>query len=29
MFWWAATAADAETVDGEIVSLREWKEATR
>ena len=29
MFWWAATAADAETVDGEIVSLREWKKATR
>ena len=29
MFWWAATAADAEAVDGEIVSLREWKKATR
>jgi NAD(P)-dependent dehydrogenase (short-subunit alcohol dehydrogenase family) len=29
MFWWAATAADAETVDGEVVGLREWKKATR
>ena len=29
MFWWAATAADAGAVDGEIVSLREWKKATR
>jgi NAD(P)-dependent dehydrogenase (short-subunit alcohol dehydrogenase family) len=29
MFWWAATAADAETVDGEVVGLRAWKKATR
>jgi 3-oxoacyl-[acyl-carrier protein] reductase len=29
MFWWAATAADAGTVDGEVVGLGEWKRATR
>jgi len=29
MFWWAATEADAETVDGEVVDLRAWKKATR
>ena len=29
MFWWAATEADAETIDGEVVGLREWKGATR
>jgi hypothetical protein len=29
MFWWAATVADAETIDGEVVGLREWKQATR
>ena len=29
MFWWAATEADAETVDGAVLGLREWKKATR
>jgi len=29
LFVWAATTADAETVDGEVVGLREWKTATR
>ncbi|ELY47395.1 SDR family oxidoreductase [Natronorubrum sulfidifaciens] len=29
MFVWAATAADPETVDGAVVGLREWKQATR
>jgi NAD(P)-dependent dehydrogenase (short-subunit alcohol dehydrogenase family) len=29
MFWWAATEADPETIDGEVVGLREWKKATR
>ncbi len=29
MFWWAATAADPETLDGNVVGLREWKSATR
>jgi NAD(P)-dependent dehydrogenase (short-subunit alcohol dehydrogenase family) len=29
MFWWAASEADAETVDGEVVDLRDWKQATR
>lgn len=29
MFWWAASEADAETVDGAVVDLREWKKATR
>ncbi|WP_299237254.1 SDR family NAD(P)-dependent oxidoreductase [Natronomonas sp.] len=29
MFWWAATDADADTVDGAVVGLREWKKATR
>jgi 3-oxoacyl-[acyl-carrier protein] reductase len=29
LFWWAATEADAEAVDGEIIGLREWKNATR
>jgi len=29
MFVWAATAADAETLDGNVVGLREWKGATR
>ncbi|MFC4248912.1 SDR family oxidoreductase [Natribaculum luteum] len=29
MFVWAATAADPEAIDGEIVGLREWKQATR
>jgi NAD(P)-dependent dehydrogenase (short-subunit alcohol dehydrogenase family) len=29
MFWWAATEADTDTVDGEVISLREWKQATR
>lgn len=28
MFWWAATEADADTVDGAVVGLREWKQAT-
>ena len=27
MFWWAATEADAETLDGTVVGLREWKQA--
>ena len=29
MFVWAATEADPETVDGAVVGLREWKQATR
>ncbi len=29
MFWWAATEADPETIDGTVVGLREWKKATR
>ena len=29
MFWWAATEADRETIDGTVVGLREWKKATR
>jgi hypothetical protein len=29
MFWWAATAADAETLDGSVVALSDWKQATR
>ncbi|WP_336133364.1 SDR family NAD(P)-dependent oxidoreductase [Natronomonas amylolytica] len=29
MFWWAASEAGADTVDGEVVDLREWKAATR
>ncbi|ELY67530.1 SDR family NAD(P)-dependent oxidoreductase [Natrinema versiforme] len=29
MFVWAATEADPTTLDGEIVGLREWKQATR
>ena len=29
MFWWAATEADEETVDGTVVGLREWKKQTR
>jgi len=29
MFVWAATAADAETLDGNVVGLGEWKRATR
>ncbi|KTG09273.1 short-chain dehydrogenase [Haloprofundus marisrubri] len=29
MFVWAATEADVETVDGEILDLRTWKKATR
>ncbi len=29
MFVWAATTADAETIDGNVVGLREWKGATR
>lgn len=29
MFLWAATEADPETLDGEVVGLREWKSATR
>lgn len=28
MFWWAATEADAEAIDGSVVGLREWKKAT-
>jgi NAD(P)-dependent dehydrogenase (short-subunit alcohol dehydrogenase family) len=28
MFWWAATEADPETVDGGVVGWREWKRAT-
>jgi 3-oxoacyl-[acyl-carrier protein] reductase len=28
MFWWAASEADAEVVDGEVVGLKEWKQAT-
>lgn len=28
MFWWAAVEADPETVDGEVLGLREWKRAT-
>jgi 3-oxoacyl-[acyl-carrier protein] reductase len=29
MFWWAATEADAETIDGVVVDLSDWKRATR
>ena len=29
MFWWAATEAEAETLDGAVVGLREWKQASR
>ena len=29
MFLWAATEADAEAIDGEVVGLREWKAAMR
>lgn len=29
MFWWAATGADPETLDGNVVGLREWKSETR
>ncbi|WP_178917930.1 SDR family NAD(P)-dependent oxidoreductase [Natronomonas gomsonensis] len=29
MFWWAASEADPETIDGAVVGLREWKAATR
>ena len=29
MFWWAATEADAETVDEAVLGLAEWKKATR
>lgn len=29
MFWWAATEAEREILDGRIVGLREWKTATR
>jgi 3-oxoacyl-[acyl-carrier protein] reductase len=29
MFWWAAAEADADTLDGEVVGLRQWKKATR
>ncbi|MES3516204.1 MAG: SDR family NAD(P)-dependent oxidoreductase [Natronomonas sp.] len=29
MFLWAAKAADAETIDGAVVGLRDWKKATR
>ncbi|QLD87302.1 SDR family oxidoreductase [Natronomonas halophila] len=29
MVWWAAGEADAETVDGAVVGLGEWKQATR
>ncbi|MFW5963493.1 MAG: SDR family NAD(P)-dependent oxidoreductase [Natronomonas sp.] len=29
MFWWAASDADPETIDGDVVGLREWKAATR
>jgi NAD(P)-dependent dehydrogenase (short-subunit alcohol dehydrogenase family) len=29
LFWWAATEADAETVDGRVVGVREWTSATR
>jgi len=29
LFLWAATAAEEETLDGEVVGLREWKKATR
>jgi NAD(P)-dependent dehydrogenase (short-subunit alcohol dehydrogenase family) len=29
MFWWAATEADDETVDGAVLGLGEWKAATR
>jgi NAD(P)-dependent dehydrogenase (short-subunit alcohol dehydrogenase family) len=29
MFWWAATEADAEAIDGSVVGLREWKERTK
>jgi 3-oxoacyl-[acyl-carrier protein] reductase len=29
MVWWAASEADAETVDGEVVGLGEWEQATR
>ena len=29
MFRWAAIEADAETIDGEVIGLREWKKATR
>jgi len=29
MFHWAATAADADEMDGTVLSLRDWKSATR
>ncbi len=29
MFVWAATEADRDTLDGEVLGLREWKQATR
>ncbi|MFT4885670.1 MAG: 3-oxoacyl-[acyl-carrier protein] reductase [Natronomonas sp.] len=29
MFWWAASEADADTIDGQVVDLRDWKKATR
>jgi hypothetical protein len=29
MFWWAASEADADTVDGAVIGRREWKQATR
>lgn len=29
MFWWAAAEAADETLDGNVVGLREWKQATR
>ena len=29
LFVWAALEAPAETVDGEVVGLREWRQATR
>ena len=28
MFWWAATEADPEAIDGEVVGVRAWKRAT-
>jgi NAD(P)-dependent dehydrogenase (short-subunit alcohol dehydrogenase family) len=29
MFWWTAMECPAEDLDGEIVGLREWMQATR
>jgi NAD(P)-dependent dehydrogenase (short-subunit alcohol dehydrogenase family) len=29
MFWWAATEADAEAIDGSVVEFREWRGSTK